>query len=216
MDERGDWRQSVVTVKLYVEGGGRTELNSKLRRAFHNLLSSAGFAGRMPAVVACGSRDRAFDRFQTALKEGIVEPILLVDSEDLVTHQHMTHSPSGAWEHLNSRDNWIRPRNAQDDQAQLMVTTMETWLIADRDALAKFFPGLNENQLPAPHSPEERGKEDVLAGLTSATSASSKGRYNKGRHSFELLGMVNPEELKRQLPHFKRFLDALGTRLGAA
>ena len=199
---------------LYVEGGGsRAELRSQCRKGFNDLLTRAGFAGRLPRVVACGSRNAAFDRFQTSLGSAKGYSLLLVDSEGHVASANQTHNPSGAWRHLDSQDGWQRPNAAQDDQAQLMVTCMETWLVADRSAVGSHFPGMNRNALPPSVGLESRRKEDVRAALDSATSPSHKGRYDKTRDSFDLLGKIDPIALKRDLPHFRRFIDALDAHL---
>ena len=93
---------------------------------------------------------------------------------------------------------------------------METWLIADGQAfIAYFFPGINRNAPLRDSDLESRSKEDVDDALRNATQPSSKGRYHKGNHSFDLLGEVNPAELERRLPHFCRFMDALESRLPA-
>ena len=202
-----------MSVTLYVEGGGGTALNSQCRKAFQGLLTRAGLACRLPRVVACGRRNAAFDRFKTAIGGAKGYPVLLVDSEGPVASANRTHNPSGAWRHLNSQDGWRRPNAAQDDQAQLMVTYMETWLVADRSAVGSHFPGMNQNALPSRVGLESRRKEDVQAALDSATSPSRKGIYDKTRDSFDLLGKVNPVELKRELPHFRRFIDALDAHL---
>ena len=80
-----------------------------------------------------------------------------------------------------------------------MVTTMETWLLADRGTFIACFPDMNANALPPDTDLENRSKPDVSAALRSATQSSSKGRYHKGNHSFDLLGRVEPEELKSRL-----------------
>jgi hypothetical protein len=72
-------------------------------------------------VVSCGGRSDAFQDFCIALREHQEDyVILLVDSEEAVV--------SGPWEHLRDRvgDNWQRPAGAHDDQAQLMVQSMES------------------------------------------------------------------------------------------
>ena len=166
----------------------------------------------MPRIVACGSRNDAFDRFQTAFlsRTGDDYPILLVDSEDPVADANQPDAnPSGAWRHLAGRDRWTRPADAADDQAQMMVTAMETWLLADRTALAAYFPRMNPNALPADTEQEDRRKEEVLPALANATRPSSRGAYNKGRDSFELLAQVDPAVLRNKLPHFRRFVDTL-------
>ena len=97
-----------------------------------------------------------------------------------------------------------------------MVTTMETWLLADRQTLINYFPDMNDDALPPDTDLEGQRKKEVADALRNATQPSSKGRYHKGNHSFDLLGRVEPEELKGRLPHFRRFVETLDARLPAA
>ena len=212
-----------MSVTVYVEGGGdRAQLKAQCRKGFQKLLDKAGFDGRLPRIVACGSRNDAFRGLKKALRKSIGRkedeyPILLVDSEDPVADTDRSDaSPSGAWRHLDRRDGWTRPSGAKDCQAQLMVTTMETWLLADRETLIAYFPAMNANALPPDVDLESRRKEEVSDALRNATQSSSKGRYHKGHHSFDLLGRVRPEELKSRLPHFRRFVETLEARLPPA
>ena len=207
-----------MSVTVYVEGGGDSaQLKAQCRKGFQELLDKAGFGGRLPRVVPCGSRNQAFRNFKRALRDGVGNPILLVDSEDPVAEADRSDAnPSGAWRHLSRRDDWTRPSGAKDDQAQLMVTTMETWLLADRQTLIAYFPAVSASALPPDADLESRRKKEVSDALRNATQSSSKGRYHKGNHSFDLLGRVQPEELKRRLPHFRRFVATLDARLPLA
>lgn len=120
-----------MNVKIYIEGGGDSKSQHvQCREGFRKLFENAGFAGRMPWTVAGGGRGSTFDAFKTAAAIGSPDtvPMLLVDSEDPVT------APT-AWGHLQARDGWECPANITDDQAQLMVTCMETWIMADRAAM---------------------------------------------------------------------------------
>ncbi len=55
----------MVSVKIYVEGGGDSkEQQSRCREGFSKLIEKAGFQGRMPSIVACGGRDSVFDNFK--------------------------------------------------------------------------------------------------------------------------------------------------------
>lgn len=57
----------MVRVKLYVEGGGDGRvLRQALREGFRAFFESAGLT-RLPRVVACGSRQRAYDVFRAQL-----------------------------------------------------------------------------------------------------------------------------------------------------
>lgn len=201
----------MVTVKVYVEGGGESDaLRTKCRRGFRTLIESAGFRGRMPSIVACGSRRDAYEDFCTAVENATADefPLLLVDSEAPVS--------SPPWDHLKTRDGWDRPCRAADDQAHLMVQCMEAWFLADRDALPKFFgQGFRSNALPQNQNVEEISREDLSQGMERATrDTRSKGAYHKGKHSFELLGTLDPNKVQGASEHAQRFFDALRRKLG--
>lgn len=203
-----------MRVVLYVEGGGhRAVLKAQLRKGFRDLLVKAGFAGRLPKVVACGPRGRTYQNFKAELRRGNSYPILLVDSESVVQSQHQPPNSSGAWQHLDSSDHWTQPIQASNDQAQLMAACMETWLMADHKVWLSYSPGLNPGRLLPVKGLEERQKEDVIQALKSATASSRRGRYDKGRDSFAVLGLVDPTRLERWLPHFRRFVETLDARL---
>lgn len=211
-------------MKLYIEGGGDSKsLHIQCREGFRKLLEKAGFSGRMPSTKACGSRNEAYDDFKTALKSAKPGeyPVLLVDSENPVellkddedgVPPKYKHTP---WQHLQSRDGWQKPLEANDDQAQLMVQCMETWCAADRAALRDFFGQyLNKNALPPTNNLEAKAKDDIQTQLMQATKHCGRDRmYQKGKRSFELLGQLDPDTLKQHLPHFVRLCDMLEKRL---
>jgi len=221
VDPRGAGGDALVKVKIYVEGGGDSkELHARCREGFRKLVERAGFTQRMPAFVACGGRGSAYDRFKTAVSLGgdTAYPMLLVDSEDPVEPPPggaiRPESPA-AWEHLKRRDDWDRPAGVENDQAQLMVTSMETWIMADRKALEGFFGHcLRSNGLLPENNLETRPRQAVLASLEDATRDCGKGKgYRKGRPSFQLLAQVAPSVLAERLPHFRRFVETLGKHL---
>ena len=74
----------MVAGTIYAEGGGRGKAGkSKLREGFRNFIEQAGLKGKMPGILAFGSREDAFKDFRVALKEGEASevPLLVVDSE---------------------------------------------------------------------------------------------------------------------------------------
>lgn len=189
----------MVKVKLYIEGGGDSRsLHIECRRGFRKLFEKAGFKERMPSTKACGGRSSTFDDFNTALEMASDDevPILLVDSETAVTEP--------AWKHLQDLDGWPRPNGATDDQAQLMVQCMETWCVADRGALRRFYgQHLQESALPALDGLEGRAKADVQQALEHATRECGRDReYKKGKRSFRLIAELDPLVLEEHLPHF--------------
>jgi hypothetical protein len=131
-------------VKLYVEGGGDSStLKTACRAGFSDFLSKAGLKGKMPRIVACGSRRNAYDSsFCTAISIG-EDALLLVDSEAPVSADCQQGDAESwkPWRHLNNRqgDQWDKPSNSEDAHCHLMVQCMEAWFLADRDTLQNFF-----------------------------------------------------------------------------
>jgi len=204
-------------VTLYVEGGGDgKDLRSECRRGFREFLKRAGHEGNMPKVVACGSRQNAFESFCFAISQG--EPaMLLVDSEGPVspTHQKGARSAWQPWQHLTERDGWVPPKGARDTDCHLMVQVMESWFLADPSALKEFFgQGFLENALPAASNCVENiDKEQVYRALKQATQyCSTKGTYGKGAHSFKLLACIDPAKVTAASPWARRLIEEIKTR----
>lgn len=176
-----------MSAVIYLEGGGDAkDQRARCREGFSKLLDRCGFAGRMPRLVACGSRSAAYDNLKTAHK--YARPgdyvAMLIDSEEPVADIEAT------WGHLKSRDRWTRPRGAEDDQVLLMTTCMETWIVADRTALAGHYgKGVQKSALPPLVDLEERARQDVQQALMHATrkcsdtSPSPSTRHRSARRS---------------------------------
>ncbi|MFO7566780.1 MAG: DUF4276 family protein [Enhygromyxa sp.] len=195
------------SMKLFVEGANtaRADLRTDCREAFHDLFERAGIRAK-PRVEPRGSRREAFDAFCAALQRGSYDQIwLLVDSEGPV-------SCEDPWEHVRQRqgDGWIKPDGAIDDHLHLMVEVMETWFLADPDMLEGYFKqGFRRNALPKRSDIENISKVDIDTALRDATKDTKKGRYDKGKHSFDLLRQLDPEKLKRSSQWAFRLLQAL-------
>ena len=202
----------MVKVRVYVEGGGNSrELRARCRRGFSSFFEKANLVGRMPRVIACGGRQAAFEDFRTALHSSKEQEfiVLLVDSEDPVA------DGSGPWLHLRTRDGWQMPDEATDENAHLMVQCMEAWFLADKNGLAAYFGhGFNRNALPGRPEIEDVAKDDVLVGLKNATRQCKKGGYGKGRHSFDILGQINPANVIAASPHARRLVQTMRQKAG--
>ena len=200
-----------MRIKVIVEGGGETKaLRTKCRRGFSNFFSKAGMEGRMPSVVASGSRREAFNDFRAAVhRPGKYDFIvLLVDSEDPVARG------SSPWQHLKARDSWNQPSGTTDDQVHLMVQCMEAWFLADKNCLFAYYgKGFNQKALPGSQDIENIAKNDVLNGLKNATrSGVSKGEYEKGRHAFDILAQIDPIKVVAASLYAKRLINTLNEK----
>ena len=79
-------------------------LRTACREGFTKFLEQTGLKGRMPRIVACGSRRDAYESFCTALETG-ESAFLLVDSEAPVSGQNQQGQSDTwlPWQHLAQR-----------------------------------------------------------------------------------------------------------------
>jgi hypothetical protein len=201
----------MVVLSLFVEGGGDTnKLAIDCKRGFRIFLEKSGLKGKMPRIVAGGTRAQAYDKFCTALKTG-QRALLLVDSEAAV-------SEISPWTHLRNRpgDGWEKPGTAADDDCHLMVQCMEHWFLADRETLKAFYgQGYRESALPSSGTSLESIPKDTLSrSLYEATRNSrTKRAYSKGGHSFELLARIDPAKVTAASLWADRFVTAVRTAM---
>ena len=185
-----------------------------LRKGMDAFLRSVKAAARQKSmkwqVVPCGPRNDAYRRFCEAAARGRGDFLfLLVDSEEGVTRSPRFH--------LVARDGWDELEDVAEDRIQLMVRTMETWLIADVETLRSYYGSrFNGNSLPKRQDLEEAPKENVSSALARATQKTQKGEYHKIWHASELLARVDPEKVKARCRHCKCLFDTLTSVIEAA
>ena len=93
-------------------------------------------------------------------------------------------------------------------------TEVEAWFYADKDALERFFgQGFNAKALSGNPDIEAIPKEDIESGLAAATRRARKGSYHKGRHSFDILRLLDPNKVTGASSHARRLVEALRTAL---
>ena len=156
-------------------------------------------------LTCCGGRDNAISKFRKAHAKGVQDiVILLVDSEKPVNT-----SPRA---HLNRRDLNV----VDDDSVHLMVQVMETWIIADRNALITYYgQHFRADAIPSHHDLEEVGKGDAEDALKRATERTTKGRYQKIQHAADLLARIDPAKVRERCYHCARLFDTLGAAIAA-
>lgn len=205
----------MVKAIIYLEGGASDSysknLNIRCQKAFHELLDKMGFKRpKKPSLKACGGRNAVFDDFCTALRSGQEDYIAMwIDSEEPMK------DVEAAWSHLEGVRTvaaWKKPTGAEDEQVLFMTTCMETWIVADREALKRHYAHkLQESALPPLHALEDRSRHDVQDKLERATK-DCQNAFAKGKRSFEALEQISPAALA-QLPSFKRVQRILSDRL---
>ena len=201
----------VTEIRIYAEGGGdQRSGKATVQEGFSKFLSPLKEMARERHIrwyiVACGSRQAAFDAFEIALQQHRdAFNILLVDAEGPVTL-----SP---WEHLQERDHWSI-QGILDDHCHLMVQVMEAWIIADLDALRRFYAqGFNPNPIPGRDDVELIDKADLEQALRQATQNTQKGEYHKIRHGPKILALVDVGKVRNRARHCDRMFTTLSNKI---
>lgn len=194
-------------IRLYVEGGGdESQGKARIREGVSRFLGPVVQRCREKRVrwnvIACGPRNAAYDAFCAAHRSHVgATSLLLVDAEDPVRNE--------PWQHLRDRDRWTTEREL-DSSYHLMVLTMESWLVADPDALERYYgKGFRRRALPPPERVEGLPKAQVIDCLRRATEQTKKGTYHKIRHGPEILGALDPNRVRRAAPHCDRLFQML-------
>ena len=203
-------------VEIYIEGGGTGKGAADLRRGINEFLGELNAAVRSKGwhwnLVLCGSRHEAYDTFNRARDRARESEIivLLVDAEVPV-------KASTTVEHLQTQEDGLDFTGVPVEHVHLMVTTMETWIVADRTALKKFYgQGFHEKSLPLHENLEEVSKKAVADALDRATTKTkTKGRYHKILHASKLLELIDPGEVRRRCRHCELLFSTLGAFLEA-
>ena len=191
-----------------MEGGGsdrvtKTALRNGMDRFLGPLKKEARRRSLSWRLIPCGSREATYREFENAV--GNADPsvlkVLLVDSEGPV------RLPPRA--HLRDRDCWDLDF-AQEDTIHLMVQVMESWIVADPKALARYYgQGFNVRKLPKRPDLEQEPKSRVENALKQATKRTRKGIYHKIKHASELLRLLDHARVKDRCGHCKRLFDVL-------
>lgn len=189
-------------IRIYVEGGGGKDSRASLRRGFGRFFAKARASSQI-TTIACGNRDDAFQMFLTA--KGIHPEalnLLLVDSEAPVV--------GIAKDFLARREKSWDLEDIASGQIHLMAQVMESWLLADRESLERYY-GKNFRPRALPGNPviESIPKADVLSGLKNATRQTSKGEYHKIRHASGLLERLDPTKVRKAAPHCEALFQRL-------
>ena len=191
-------------VKLIIEGGGYPELDSELRKTFNILLKKSGISP-LPRIIAGHDRTKAYDRFKT-LMQNHEKAILLIDSEKAIRANYQDRP----WDFLKSFEQWDWVSGLKDEDCHLMVQCMEAWFLADKKCLTDYYGAkFNVNRLPS--SPIEGISKDQFQSILShaASQCKSKNKYDKGRDSFKILLLVDPDKVRAKSPWAERFFSTM-------
>jgi hypothetical protein len=131
---------------------------------------------------------------------------LLVDSEAPV-------NSVSVWEHVSSREgdtHWQKPDNATENNLHFMVECMENWFMADTKVLENYYgKDFNKNVLPKNANIENIAKTTLLDSLEKATQNTTKGKYSKGNHSFDILSRIDANQVIAKSNYANRLYETL-------
>ncbi len=202
----------VREIWLHVEGGGNSPQKEQLRQGFGaflgDLQSRARTRGIRIRLTFWGPRSETYAAFTRALHQyPATLHLLLVDSESPVT--------SSPRHHLATIDAWDLA-GISDDQCHLMVELMESWFLADPEALATFYgQGFAANALPRTQNVEQVAKVTVLSSLARATRGTQKREYHKTHHAHLILARLAPGKVRSRAPHCERLFAVIEQQLSA-
>jgi hypothetical protein len=197
-------KQVVDHVRFYFEG------DPKLRPGFNEFLKTVIQVARERRIrfdlVACKSR--VIERFVAGLREyPDAHSVLLIDADIKSSIPSLLNT-------VKSHPKWNLPVEVADGQINFMVQVMESWFLADIEAIRKYYGNsFNISSLPRDNNVEQIPKSDVMSGLKNATAGTSKKAYHKTRHAPVLLASIDATKVRAAAPHCDRLFKELENAL---
>jgi hypothetical protein len=183
----------VKDIHIYFEGDAL--LRPGFRKFFSQVIEAARKQNRSVSPIATnGTPIRDFGIAQRKSTNSI--NLLVLDSEQQLDGTALRHQQAAGF---------------PPDRIFWMVELMESWFLADREAVKRYYNDerFQESSLPANAQVEKIPKKDVLDGLKEATRRTQKGRYHKTKHAPGILETINPDKVTASAPQCRRLFDVL-------
>lgn len=192
----------VAEFRVYFEGD--SSLKEGFRTFFNVLHDAAKHRGCRIRLIDCGPTAAAIQDFKDALrKPGNAWMVLLIDSDAPDDGKLFARRCEGLEKPLEDSVFW-------------MVQMMESWFLADPEALKRFYgQGFQESALRGDPQVEQIPKADIYSRLERATKETAKGKYHKTRHAPQLLRFIDSQRVRQSAPNCERMFKTVLTRLSA-
>jgi hypothetical protein len=172
-----------MEIRLYFEG------DDKLRRGFRTFFSRMAL-GNIRPVATNGTPVQDYEDGLRSHPAAI--NLLLLDSDEMPERRAQLS------EYPKERVFW-------------MIEMMESWFLADKAALKKFYRrDFNESALPPRQDVEKIAKRDVENGLREFSRHTKKGLYHKTKHAPDILELIDPALVRKAASECERLFQVLG------
>ena len=208
----------VKEIQIYIEGGAKgqdraasVELRKGFAEFFGELIERAREKNLRFRSIICGSTEITCKIFTQAKKNTPNDfLILLVDSDTAVDEKEK----SKIFLQNNPKLKKCDLKAVEENQCHLMVQMMESWFLADVEALKNYFgKDFKENKLRKNKKVEEIAKSDVLDSLKEATKETQKGVYHKIQDGAKLLELINPQKVRAAAPRCDELFKAISNEI---
>ena len=205
-----------MEIKLYVEGGGKGShklATIKLQQgfdAFFRDLKNAARAKKISfKIIPSSNTQTTYEDFLISVRNSPQSfNLLLVDSDEAIAENET------ARDFLQKKyKKWLL-KTIKDEQCHLMVQIMESWFLADVDALKSFYGReFKESAIPKRKNVETIAKDTVEKSLAAATAKTQKAEYHKIEHGAKILELINPQKVRESAPHCKRLFETIAKEI---
>src|SRR5258708_5794242 len=183
-----------MEIRIYFEGNWT--LKTSFRRFFSELETAARKADSEIEFVP--AKNGTSDYRKALRSHPHAWNILLKDSEE-----QMPKSPTALCDRHG-----IDPKLVAD--VFWMVQLMESWFLADPEALAKYYgKDFLAGAIGGTQDVEKIPKSDVLHRLKQASRNTTKGEYHKVKHAPHLLERLDPRRVQEHASHCHKLFESV-------
>ncbi|EAL2460378.1 DUF4276 family protein [Campylobacter lari] len=185
-------------IPIFIEGGGKRNLNISLRLAFRELMNKYEIDSECFDIVAGKSRSETIKSYQDDPRE---IKVLLVDSETIIKE--------GVDKFCHIKKCYPKINFKEKDKKNIffMVVCMESWIVSDINCVKEYFgKGFKENKINNINIVNK--DKDYIFKMIDDSTKECKIQYKKNI-SFEILSTADVNKIVSNNCYAKEFFDFL-------